>query len=326
MSLQTPAPKKPFQEKLRSWLLGVLLLAGLIMVISHIGELENFAILVRRAEPVWLLLALLLQAGTFLSVAAVWYLALRAGGTPHSFLSLVPLGIAKLFSDQAMPSGGMSGTAFFIAALSRRGVPNHVCMATLLLSLVAYYGAYLLAALATLLLLYSHHAIHAWIVLVVVVFSLVAVGIPVGVLWVRGLGQKELPPMLTRIPGMNNLMQAIAEAPGELLHSPVLILLATLLHASIFLLDTATLWVMLQVVGIPLSIWAVLPSFVLASMVATIGPLPLGLGSFEVTCVSMLGVMGVPIEAALTATLLLRGFTLWLPMLPGMWLARCALR
>ena len=53
---------------------------------------------------------------------------------------------------------------------------------------------------------------------------------------------------------MNNLMQAIAEAPGELLHSPVLILLATLLHASIFLLDTATLWVMLQVVGIPLSI------------------------------------------------------------------------
>ena len=157
MSLQTPAPKKPFQEKLRSWLLGVLLLAGLIMVISHIGELENFAILVRRAEPVWLLLALLLQVGTYLSVAAVWYLALRAGGTPHSFLSLVPLGIAKLFSDQAMPSGGMSGTAFFIAALSRRGVPNHVCMATLLLSLVAYYGAYLLAALATLLLLYSHH-------------------------------------------------------------------------------------------------------------------------------------------------------------------------
>ena len=63
MSLQTPAPKKPFQEKLRSWLLGVLLLAGLIMVISHIGELENFAILVRRAEPVWLLLALLLQVG-----------------------------------------------------------------------------------------------------------------------------------------------------------------------------------------------------------------------------------------------------------------------
>lgn len=40
----------------------------------------------------------------------------------------------------------------------------------------------------------------------------------------------------------------------------------------------------------------------------------------------MLGLMGVPIEAALSATLLLRGFTVWLPMLPGMWLARWALR
>jgi uncharacterized membrane protein YbhN (UPF0104 family) len=74
------------------------------------------------------------------------------------------------------------------------------------------------------------------------------------------------------------------------------------------------------------SFWAVFPSFVLASMVATVGPIPLGLGTFEVSCVSMLGVMGVPIEAALTSTLLLRGLTLWLPMLPGMWLARWALR
>jgi hypothetical protein len=30
--------------------------------------------------------------------------------------------------------------------------------------------------------------------------------------------------------------------------------------------------------------------------------------------------LGTGIEPALTATLLLRGFTLWLPMLPGLWL------
>jgi hypothetical protein len=32
--------------------------------------------------------------------------------------------------------------------------------------------------------------------------------------------------------------------------------------------------------------------------------------------------LGIPVEAALTSTLLLRGFTLWLPMLPGLWLAK----
>lgn len=318
--------RKVSSRHLRSWFLGLLILAGLILVVTHVGELEKFIELVRHAEPTWLLLALFLQMSTYISVAAVWYLALRAVDVQSSFLSLIPLGIAKLFSDQVMPSGGMSGTAFFIAALNRRGIPSDLCMATLLLSLVAYYGAYLLVALSTLLLLYFYHAIHVWIVLMVIVFSAVAVGIPASVLWLRGLWQTEFPRILKRIPGLNKLMQSIAEAPRELLRNPILILAATMLHASIFLLDAATLWVMLQAVGIPLSFWAVLPCFVLASMVATIGPIPLGLGSFEATCVGMLGMLGAPIEAALTATLLLRGFTLWLPMLPGMWLARWALR
>jgi uncharacterized protein (TIRG00374 family) len=318
--------KKPTQQKHRSWLVGLLFLLGLILLATHLGELEHFAQLVQEAEPAWLMIALLLQVATYVSVAAVWYLALRSMGLRHSLWSLIPLGIAKLFSDQAMPSGGMSGMAFFIAALNRRGVPNHLCMATLLLSLVAYYGAYLLAALATVLLLYFYHELNTWIVFVVIAFSLVAVGIPAGALWLKSLGEKELPRLMLRIPGLSSLMKAIANAPRELLRRPILILTSTVLHSSVFVSDAATLWVMLKVVSVQVSFWAVFPSFVLASMVATVGPIPLGLGTFEVTCVSMLGVMGVPIEAALTATLLLRGFTLWLPMLPGMWLAGRALR
>ena len=61
-------------------------------------------------------------------------------------------------------------------------------------------------------------------------------------------------------------------------------------------------------------------------MVATLSPIPLGLGTFETSCVGMLHLLGVPLEAALAATLLLRGFTVWLPMPPGLWLARRALR
>jgi hypothetical protein len=36
----------------------------------------------------------------------------------------------------------------------------------------------------------------------------------------------------------------------------------------------------------------------------------------------MLSLLGVAIEGALAATLLLRGLTFWLPMLPGLWLAK----
>lgn len=129
---------QPTWQKLRNWFLGFLILSGLILVVTHVGELEHFIALIRRAEPVWLALVMLLQLPTYISVAAVGHLSLRSAGMRCSFLSLIPLGIAKLFSDQAVPSGGMAGTAFFIAALNRRGIPCHVCMAMLLLSLVAY--------------------------------------------------------------------------------------------------------------------------------------------------------------------------------------------
>jgi glycosyltransferase 2 family protein len=42
--------------------------------------------------------------------------------------------------------------------------------------------------------------------------------------------------------------------------------------------------------------------------------------------VGMLSSLGVSVEAALAATLLLRALTFWLPMLPGIWLARRELR
>ena len=59
-----------------------------------------------------------------------------------------------------------------------------------------------------------------------------------------------------------------------------------------------------------------------ASVVASLAWVPGGLGTFEGTCVAMLHVHGVNLEAALAAVLLLRGFSFWLPMLPGLWIAR----
>jgi uncharacterized membrane protein YbhN (UPF0104 family) len=41
----------------------------------------------------------------------------------------------------------------------------------------------------------------------------------------------------------------------------------------------------------------------MASTAATLGPIPLGLGTFEAACVGMLSLLGVAIETALAATL-----------------------
>ncbi|MCA9181711.1 MAG: flippase-like domain-containing protein, partial [Planctomycetales bacterium] len=89
-----------------------------------------------------------------------------------------------------------------------------------------------------------------------------------------------------------------------------------------FLCDAATLCVLLFAMAADCHPLIVFASFVAASVVAMIGLVPGGLGTFEGTCVAMLHVHGVSLEAALACTLLSRGFTFWLPMLPGLWLTR----
>ena len=307
---------------IRAWFAGLLLISGLIVVVTHFSELEHLVQLFRKAKPLWLFLAVVFQACTYFSVATIWYLVLRFGGLHFSFLSLVPISVAKLFSDQAMPSGGVSGTAFFVTALSRRGIPTKLCMATMLVSLVTYYTAYLIVALTSVLLLWFYHKINVWIVSITTIFVVVAVTIPIGVLLLRRLGKKSPPAWLLHMQGLRGLLQDFGNAPVELLRNPILIISAIVLHSAVFLLDSGTLWIMLQALGQNVSLWVALPSFVFASIVATVGPIPLGLGTFETTSVAMLGLLGIQLEAAFAATLLLRGFTLWIPMIPGLWWAK----
>lgn len=313
-------------RRLRVWFLSLIFLAGLVLFVTHFSELEHFAQLLRQAKPLWLIIGFLLQLTTYFSAAAVWHQTLRYAGVQYSILSLVPLGVAKLFSDQALPSGGMSGTVFLVASLNRRGISKPLCMAILLVSLVAYYLAYLLAALASIALLWFYHDLHVWIVAITAVFCIVAVAIPTGALWLRRRKKQSCSGFLMRIPGLTVLLNALGDAPGYLLQSPELFIKTTLLQGTIFLLDAYTLNVMLYAIGQDASFLVVFPSFVVASMVATLGPVPLGLGTFEATCVAMLSMLGITLEAAFTATLLLRGFTLWLPMFPGLWLAKRELR
>ena len=68
--------------------------------------------------------------------------------------------------------------------------------------------------------------------------------------------------------------------------------------------------------------WVAFAGFTIGAIVAMIAPSPLGLGTFEAGTTGMLTLLGMPLEAALSATLLLRGLTFWLPMVPGILIAR----
>jgi hypothetical protein len=305
-----------------AWLTGALLLLALVLAVAHLGEGRRFAELLREARPAWLGVAALLQAGTYVCAAGVWQRALRASGVRLAVGGLVPLGLAKLFADQALPSVGLSGTLLVVRALLRRGVSRGIAVAAMLAGLMSYYVAYAIAVAVSLAVLWRHGEFHRALVALAFFFSLPAAGVPLAILWLRGRASKSLPRALLRLPGARELMDALARAPRGALFGPRVACETSVLQLAVFLLDAATLEATLLAVGSPVAPGVAFASFIVASMVASLAWVPGGLGTFEGTCVAMLHVHGVGLEVSLAAVLLLRGFSFWLPMLPGLWIAR----
>ncbi len=233
---------------------------------------------------------------------------------------LLPLAFAKLFLDQAVPTGGISGTALVVRGLERRRVPTPLAIAAVVVDLLGYYVAYALGVAATLVILARHGRLETPLLVLVATFALVAVAMVVALLW---LTLRDSPPAWARRfrPGQR-LRGAFAAAPAALVRDPRLLAQGAVLRGAVFLLDAATLAMMLRAIGQPAPAGAVIAAFLMGSVAATVGPLPAGVGTFEAGAAATLGLLGIPAAAALTATLLLRAVTFWLPMLPGFLLSR----
>lgn len=305
-------------------LLGILMLAALVAVVARLGEIEQFIVLARKLEPGWLGLSLALQAATYVCEAVAWKLILRRLGHAFGIRRLLPLSVIKLFSDQAVPSAGLSGNTFFLGALRRRGVAPTAAMSCVLADLAAYFAAYASMSACALLVLGLRHGISRWLLVPVAIFIALQAGIPLALWRLKRRGRLPGAALLLRHPRLHadTLRQAAARLPLR----PLLFLQLSALHAGIILLDVATLWAILRALGLQPPLAAVFASFVIASVAMSASFVPLGLGTFEATCVAMLHGAGVGLEAALTATVVLRGTTTWLPMLPGLWLMRREMR
>jgi uncharacterized membrane protein YbhN (UPF0104 family) len=310
----------------RSWFFGLIFAAALIGTVAHWGEVEAFARLVRQAQPGWLLVAIALQLSTYASVAKSWSQVLDRAGTPRNLSRLMRIAVAKLFADQALPSAGMGGNVILVDQLRAIGVARGTAAAALLISMIGYYAVYALFALLMLVLLWFHDRATPLMAGLVTLFLCVAVAIPSLALWLRRRASKPLPPFLRRLAFLRSIADSIAQTPGHLLRDRGLLIRVAAWNGMIFLADAATLFACLHALGTSASPATCFIALIMASIVMTLGPVPLGLGSFEATSTATLRLLGVSLEAAFAGTMLLRLLTLWAPLLPGMILLRGAAR
>lgn len=309
----------------RSWFLALLLIAGLVIAVMHWGDVKAFGKLLTEAKPLWLVAAAALQLATYVGLAAQWWLVLRKGRTPEEGGDLLRLTFAKHFADQVVPTAGLSGNVLVVDRLVSLGVPRRNAVAALLLQVIAYYASYALGALWVLVVLWWKSRSSLLLTGSVLVFLIIAIGIPWLTLWLHRRGQERLPRWVGRWSKAQNFFKLVGEAPRELIRDPQLIGWLTLLNGVVFLADAATMQACVLAVGVHAPLSAGYVAFMFASIAVILGPIPMGLGSFEAVSIAMLRLFGVPFEAALSATLLFRGFTLWLPLIPGGLLLRSEL-
>ncbi len=303
-----------------SWIFGLALLASVVMFALHYRQEKALAQLLRHARPAWLLVALSLQMGTYTTDARIWQRVLSRANISRRLRSYVGLGLGKLFMDQAIPSVGLSGTLLVIRALDRRGVPRGASMAAVVVDLVSYYAAYVLALGLALGIVWAYGDLTPLMALPAGIFAPLATAVPIALLWVsRG---RRLPGWLERLPFIKPALRVFAEATPAIAHDVSLITQCIGLQLAIVALDAGTLWIMLLALGLEVNPAPVFASFMLSTLARTLGVVPGGLGVFEAVSVATLKLIGVPFTAGLAATLLFRFFTFWLPMAPGLILAR----
>jgi uncharacterized membrane protein YbhN (UPF0104 family) len=311
--------RKPGARRI-SWLFGLAILAAVALFVTHRSEEGEFVRLAAHVRPAWLILGLLLQMGTYVVDAHIWQRIIVQAGISRPLRSYLSMGFAKLFMDQVVPSGGISGTLLVVRALDRRGIPRGSSMAAIVVDLISYYAAYVVALAVALGVIGARGELPLSIILPAAVFAPVAAGIPT-VLGLVSRG-RTLPKWVQRLPIIGPGLRALAEATSTIAHDVSLIARCAGFQVAIFLLDAGTLWIMLRALGLRVHPAQVFASFMLSTLARTLGPMPGGLGIFEAASVATLKLMGVPIAAGLAATLLFRGLSYWLPMAPGFLLAR----
>jgi uncharacterized membrane protein YbhN (UPF0104 family) len=290
--------------------------AAAIALYLLLGQLASVDLrqVVTAADWRWGLAALALSALTYVAAAlsiSGWVVEpLRFGRTLLAQL-------AASFVTLVAPST-VGTVALNARYLQRAGIPPALAVASVgvsqLVGLVLHVGLLALFVLLTGTSQRPAFEVPGWAFAIagaVAVAALVVVVMPRG----REVLRTRVQPLATEtLPRLVEVVQRpnkLAEGVGGTL----------LLNASYIL----CLWTAVNAFGGSLDIATVAVVYLAGSAVGSASPTPGGLGAVEAALVAGLGAAGLASEAAVSAVLLYRLVTFWLPVLPG-WLAFTALQ
>jgi len=314
-------PGRPARAYL-PWLVGVAACAALVFAVTHLSEGREFLLLLQNVEPIWLGVAILLQAGTYVAQGLVWRMVTGVSGHRLSLSRAFELSLAMLFVNQALPSGGISGIALVSGALSQNGMPRAVVASAVLVDQAMYYLAYSLCMAVAFVFAVYQRNLPGWVAVSMLLFVVIGLAAAWFLLALPGNRMQRLKNTMCRLPRFTPLLEWMGQADSVAFRARSVRWRACSCHVMIFILDAGTIWVATRALGTDPSFGGVFSSFMVSSLFRTIGIMPGGLGTFETASVMSLKSIGLPLPVGLSATLLFRGLSFWVPMIPGLIFSR----
>jgi len=301
----------------------IFLLILIVFASAHFEETEELLLIIQKAGPLWLLFAALAQVATYICAGLVWYIIVKPTKHHLSMKSLTGLAVEQLSVNQLIPVGGLAGNVIIVKAMRRLGLPNALAVEVLFIDMLSYYIAFSSATFIALVILTLLKSSISPIVLTLVVIFFSIELTAVTIIWTVVNHKKlSLPQWLIKIEIVQNILAAIEEVSSKRVFSPKLLLQTGSLRFAIFVLDALTLFAVMRATNAHGTIITAFVALVIASVAGALTLLPGGIGGFEAGSIAILATLGVPVDIAIASTILLRGLTLWIPLIPGLYIAR----
>lgn len=300
----------------------IFLVAMAVIAIVYLEETKELLLLLKNSDAGWMIIAILVQIPTYIFTGIVWHLSARAANYHLTMKSLTELAFKQLGVNQIIPAGGLAGNFIVFRAMKRFGLPTALAMEIFFIETLSQYIAFSLVAFISVMMLWLYHGVTPIISGLVSIFFAIQVTVII-LIW-AAVNHKKLK-FLSWLKSKKfffRLFSVIENVSEQRVFSAQLLFETSFFRLGIFLFDTFTLFAILHSIGAGASLSTAFVAFIVASMAGTVVALPGGVGGFEAASIGILNLLGIPLGAAVAATFIFRALTLWLPLVPGLILAR----
>jgi uncharacterized protein (TIRG00374 family) len=308
---------------------GMLLAALLVIVIRNWAQIQaktyEALALIHAARPGWLALAALAILAGFLCAGQIYGRVLATLGYKAPSIWLSAAAMVTMLLSQALPFGTVASYAFLTTSLRKRSVPTSSVAVIASLELLSWGGAMLILFIYGMIYVLittsngtlARASLSGFATVVVLIGSYLYLGTrPRDTLHTWAMNTKRL---LERIFGpiwhdsqVQHMIDEITHNRKLMADQPWRVFSLILLQLIIFTLHSLALLAILHGLGVVIGPLATLAAYGLALIVSTYTVLPAGGGTVEAALTVGLTIQGVPLEAALGATVLFRLFSFWL--------------